>query len=205
MLSTGRASVGHAQEHLRALCRHFRLPGLAATRNCTKRKENLSISCSKTLPHRGMLWGLPAFTPAPVDHEQRRWFAKKKETKKAGKEDEAEAADPMAESEAEIQEMDQKMVLTIQNFVAEMGKLRTGRADPRMLDNVRVKAHDAEILLAHCAQVTSTDPRSLAVSVFDPELVKSVDKAIREAGLDLNPQVLPYIYWRNVYRLVSAE
>jgi hypothetical protein len=139
-------------------------------------------------------WGLSACRPA-ADLQQQRWFAKKKDSKsKGGKEEEGEGVDPIAESENEIKDMDQKMILTIQNFVAEMGKLRTGRADPRMLDSVKVKAHDAEILLAHCAQVTSTDPRSLTVSVFDPELVKSVDKAIREAGLDLNPQVISHVF-----------
>mmetsp|Transcript_26054 Transcript_26054/g.68571 ORF Transcript_26054/g.68571 Transcript_26054/m.68571 type:complete len:171 (+) Transcript_26054:319-831(+) len=72
---------------------------------------------------------------------------------------------------------------------SELKKLRTGRADASMLDNVRVKAHDADVALAHVAQVSATDPRALTVNVFDPELVAAVEKAIRSSGMGFNPQV----------------
>uniref|UniRef100_A0A7S1EFQ7 Ribosome recycling factor domain-containing protein n=1 Tax=Hemiselmis andersenii TaxID=464988 RepID=A0A7S1EFQ7_HEMAN len=103
-------------------------------------------------------------------------------------EEEEEAFDPEA-VEKKISEMQAKMKEAIKHFEQQMSQLRTGRADPRMLEGVKVKSKDAEVNLFHCAQVTVSEARTLSVTVFDPELVKSVDKAIRESGLNLNPMI----------------
>jgi ribosome recycling factor len=70
----------------------------------------------------------------------------------------------------------------------ELGGLRTGRASPNLLDGVSVEAHGATAPLKAVAAVSVPEPRLLIVQVWDRSGVKAVEKAIREAGLGLNPQ-----------------
>lgn len=56
--------------------------------------------------------------------------------------------------------------------------------------DVKVEAYGALAALHKVAQVSVRDPRSLIVTVFDHAVIKSVEKAIRNAGLNLNPQLL---------------
>jgi len=67
--------------------------------------------------------------------------------------------------------------------------LRTGRANAGLLDQVMVEAYGATSPITQVGSVSVPDPRSITVSVWDKGLVKAVDKAIRDAGLGLNPQV----------------
>ena len=131
---------------------------------------------------------------------QKRWMAKGKNSKANKKDkggsskgsdrdgDEEEAVDFTAKIQALTNDMKDKMGDSVKHFLSEAGQLKTGRADPGILEGIKVKANDAELSLQHVAQVTTLDPRTLNVNVFDPDMVKLVDKAIRESGLDLNPQ-----------------
>ena len=71
----------------------------------------------------------------------------------------------------------------------EFGSLRTGRANASLLDHVMVEAYGATMPINQVGGVTVPDPRSILVSVWDKGLVVSVEKAIRNAGLGLNPVV----------------
>ncbi|MDQ0463020.1 ribosome recycling factor [Caulobacter ginsengisoli] len=71
----------------------------------------------------------------------------------------------------------------------EFSTLRAGRASANLLDQVHVDAYGSTMPLTQCASVTVPDARSLAVSVWDRGLIVSVEKAIRSAGLGLNPVV----------------
>jgi ribosome recycling factor len=70
----------------------------------------------------------------------------------------------------------------------EFAGLRTGRATASLLDPVMVEAYGGSMPLAQCGAVNVTDARMLSVQVWDRALVKPVEKAIRDAGLGLNPQ-----------------
>jgi ribosome recycling factor len=70
----------------------------------------------------------------------------------------------------------------------EFGGLRTGRASTALLDPVHVDAYGSTVPLNQVAGVSVPEPRLIVVQVWDRGVVKSVDKAIREAGLGLNPQ-----------------
>ena len=70
----------------------------------------------------------------------------------------------------------------------EFGGLRTGRASTALLDPVHVDAYGSNVPLNQVAGVSVPEPRMIVVQVWDRGVVKSVDKAIREAGLGLNPQ-----------------
>src|SRR6516165_6646717 len=71
----------------------------------------------------------------------------------------------------------------------EFAGLRTGRASPGLLDQVHVDAYGSSMPLSQVGAVTVPDPRSLMVSVWDKGVVVSAEKAIRSAGLGLNPVV----------------
>ncbi|MGZ8363844.1 MAG: ribosome recycling factor [Caulobacteraceae bacterium] len=71
----------------------------------------------------------------------------------------------------------------------EFASLRTGRASANLLDQVHVDAYGSTMPLNQVASVSAPEPRSLMVSVWDKGLAVSVEKAIRNAGLGLNPVV----------------
>ena len=71
----------------------------------------------------------------------------------------------------------------------EFGSLRTGRASASLLDQVHVDAYGSSMPLNQVGAISVPEPRSITVSVWDRGLVVSVEKAIRNAGLGLNPVV----------------
>src|ERR1051326_3075228 len=70
----------------------------------------------------------------------------------------------------------------------EFGGLRTGRASTSLLEPVQVNAYGGGVPLNQVASVNVPEPPVSSVQVGDRAVVKAVDKAIREAGLGLNPQ-----------------
>src|ERR1700687_1839020 len=70
----------------------------------------------------------------------------------------------------------------------EFGGLRTGRASASLLEPIMVAAYGGTVPLNQVASVNVPEPRMITVQVWDRGVVKAVDKAIREAGLGLNPQ-----------------
>ena len=71
----------------------------------------------------------------------------------------------------------------------ELSKLRTGRAHPAMLDLLRVDYYGQSTPIAQMASVGVPEPRMITVKPWDKSAVQSVEKAIRESDLGLNPQV----------------
>ena len=71
----------------------------------------------------------------------------------------------------------------------ELSKLRAGRANPNLLDGIRVDYYGTLTPLAQMAHINVPEPRLLVVKPWDKTQVKSVEKALRESDLGLNPQV----------------
>jgi ribosome recycling factor len=71
----------------------------------------------------------------------------------------------------------------------EFASLRTGRASANLLDQVHVDAYGSSVPINQVGAVNVPEPRMIAVNVWDRALVVSVEKAIRNAGLGLNPIV----------------
>jgi ribosome recycling factor len=69
----------------------------------------------------------------------------------------------------------------------DLGGLRTGRASTTLLDPVTVEVYGANMPLNQVATVSAPEPRLLSVQVWDRSNVNAVEKAIRAAGLGLNP------------------
>ena len=88
---------------------------------------------------------------------------------------------------ADIEELRRRMNGSMDVLKKEFSGLRTGRANANMLDPVTVEAYGSAMPLSQCATVSAPEPRMLSVQVWDKGLVESVEKAIREANLGLNP------------------
>ena len=69
----------------------------------------------------------------------------------------------------------------------DLGGLRTGRASVALLDPVNVEVYGAQMPLNQVATVSAPEPRLLSVQVWDKSNIGPVEKAIRSAGLGLNP------------------
>jgi ribosome recycling factor len=70
----------------------------------------------------------------------------------------------------------------------EFAGLRTGRASAHLLEPVHVEAYGGSMHISQVATVSVPEPRLITVQVWDKSMLKAVDKAIRDAGLGLNPQ-----------------
>lgn len=80
-----------------------------------------------------------------------------------------------------------RMDSALETLRREFAGLRTGRANPGLLEPVRVEAYGSEVPLAQVGTVNVPEPRMLTVQVWDRSLVSAVERAIRDAGLGLNP------------------
>ncbi|MBI1273903.1 MAG: ribosome recycling factor [Alphaproteobacteria bacterium] len=87
-----------------------------------------------------------------------------------------------------IDEFGKRMDGAFDALKKEFGSLRTGRASTNLLEHVSVDAYGSAMPINQVGTVGVPEPRLLTVQVWDKGLVKSVEKAIRDAGLGLNPQ-----------------
>ncbi|MAE51939.1 MAG: ribosome recycling factor [Micavibrio sp.] len=85
-------------------------------------------------------------------------------------------------------DLKRRMEGAVDNYHKELSGLRTGRASVNLLDPVNVEAYGSKMPLNQVGTVSVPEPRMLSVQVWDAGLVKATEKAIRDAGLGLNPQ-----------------
>ena len=80
-----------------------------------------------------------------------------------------------------------KMLAAIDHLKQELKNLRTGRANPSILDNVQVDVYGSQMRLKELANVTAPEPRQLLITPFDPQTVGPISKGIERANLNLQP------------------
>jgi ribosome recycling factor len=85
------------------------------------------------------------------------------------------------------QDLTRRMDGAMESLRRDFAGLRTGRAHPGLLESVKVVAYGSEMPLNQVGTVGVPEPRMLTVQVWDKSMVSSVEKAIRDAGLGLNP------------------
>jgi len=84
-------------------------------------------------------------------------------------------------------DIERRMNGAVESLRGDLGGLRTGRASTSLLDPVTVEVYGAKMPLNQIATVSVPEPRMISVQVWDKTNVGSVEKAIRSAGLGLNP------------------
>jgi ribosome recycling factor len=84
-------------------------------------------------------------------------------------------------------DVERRMKGAVESFKSDLSGLRTGRANVTLLDPVVVEVYGSNMPLNQVATVSAPEPRMLSVQVWDRSNVTPVEKAIRSAGLGLNP------------------
>ena len=82
-----------------------------------------------------------------------------------------------------------KMLKTIDVFSKELSSLRTGRANSNMLDLVKVDVYGQKMPINQLGTITTPEPRSINIQVWDISNVSLIDSAIKKSELGLNPQI----------------
>lgn len=86
-----------------------------------------------------------------------------------------------------IQRASEKMEKTINAFKNELAGIRAGRANPQLLNKVMVDYYGAMTPVTQVGNVAVPEPRLLTIALWDPSLMKEVEKAILASDLGLNP------------------
>jgi ribosome recycling factor len=92
-------------------------------------------------------------------------------------------------STVSIDDLKRRMHGAVEAFRHDLGGLRTGRASTALVDPVHVEVYGTNMPLNQVATVSVPEPRMLSVQVWDRSNVQPVEKAIRNAGLGINPIV----------------
>jgi ribosome recycling factor len=87
------------------------------------------------------------------------------------------------------QQTKDQMQAALDHFKEELKNIRTGRANPGILDSVRVEAYGSQMRLKELATITTPELRQLLVTPFDQSNINAVSKAIEKANLGMMPQI----------------
>lgn len=74
-----------------------------------------------------------------------------------------------------------------ENFLVELSKLRTGRANPAMIEDLKLDYYGTQMIVKQLASISVPEPRQLVVQPWDKNALAPMEKAIRESNLGLNP------------------
>lgn len=92
------------------------------------------------------------------------------------------------EVELYIEEGKDLMGKALKHLHKNYSRLRTGKANPKMLDGVTVDYYGAETPLKNAANVSASDYRTLVIQPYEKTMIKKIEKAIMDSDLGLNPQ-----------------
>ena len=87
-----------------------------------------------------------------------------------------------------MNDLDSKMSSAILHFEKELNSLRTSRANPTMLDNIFVDAYGTKTPLNQLGNISVQDASTITIQIWDSSLIKSIESAISESNLGINPQ-----------------
>lgn len=93
------------------------------------------------------------------------------------------------EFDLDTADLERRMEGAMASLKTEFASLRTGRASASMLEPVMVEAYGQKTPVNQVGTVNVPEPRMVTVNVWDKGLVNAVEKAIRESGLGINPQL----------------
>ncbi|SEW16897.1 ribosome recycling factor [Aliiroseovarius sediminilitoris] len=93
------------------------------------------------------------------------------------------------EFELDMGDLERRMDGAIASLRTEFASLRTGRASASMLEPIMVEAYGQRTPINQVGTVNVPEPRMVTINVWDKSMVNAVEKAIRESGLGINPQL----------------
>lgn len=86
-----------------------------------------------------------------------------------------------------IAQCEEKMLKTIESLKKDFSNIRTGKANPAILNSVMVSYYGVPTPVSQVGSVSVPDPQSIVVKPWDKSILKDIEKAIQAAGLGLNP------------------
>ncbi len=87
-----------------------------------------------------------------------------------------------------MSEVETKMSSAVAHFQKELNSLRTSRANPVMLDNLFVNAYGSQTPLSQLGNISVQDASTITIQIWDSSLIKTIENAITESNLGINPQ-----------------
>jgi ribosome recycling factor len=86
-----------------------------------------------------------------------------------------------------LRELEKKMKVSVEHFRKDLAKLRTGRANINIFEDIKIDYYGTLTPVNQVATLTVPDPTLIQIQPWDPTLLESIDKAVRTADLGLNP------------------
>jgi ribosome recycling factor len=83
---------------------------------------------------------------------------------------------------------ERRMKGAVDSVRSNFATIRTGRANPTLLDRIEVEVYGSRMPLRSVANVGAPEPRLLTVTPFDPSSIKNIERSIRDSDIGLNPQ-----------------
>jgi ribosome recycling factor len=84
-------------------------------------------------------------------------------------------------------ELKTRLAKTVDYFKGELSQIRTGRANPSLIEDLVVDAYDSKMTVKELGSIALLDSQTLVISVWDKSVLGNLAKAIRESNLGLNP------------------
>ena len=106
-------------------------------------------------------------------------------------------------SEEILFDVEERMEKTIEGLKSDLSGIRTGRANPGLVDSLRVEVYGSSVPIKQLASVGAPDPNQIVIRAYDPSTLKDIEKAIQASTLGLNPQLDGQIIRLNVPALSS--
>lgn len=89
--------------------------------------------------------------------------------------------------DARLAQFEKKMQKSLDNLLSEFGGIRAGRANPHVLDKLRVDYYGTPTAIQQVANVSVPEPRMIQIQPWEASLVKEIEKAIMTSDLGINP------------------
>ena len=89
--------------------------------------------------------------------------------------------------DARLAQFETKMQKSLDNLLSEFGGIRAGRANPHVLDNLRVDYYGTPTAIQQVANVSVPEPRMIQIQPWEASLVKEIEKALMTSALGINP------------------
>ena len=88
-----------------------------------------------------------------------------------------------------MEEAIKKMSSTLAYFEKELSSLRPSRASPSMLDNITVESYGSKMPISQLGNISIPDPTTITIQIWDSNMLKSIESAITDSNLGINPQI----------------
>lgn len=89
--------------------------------------------------------------------------------------------------QATLKDAENKMGHAVEATVKDFGKIRTGRANPMVLEHITIDYYGTDTPLSQTATITVPEPRQLMITPYDKNMLRDIEKAIQQSDLGVNP------------------